>query len=210
MPVFRRPVVLTAVLALAAVGALSGSSAVARPAATPSAVAQSAAARPAVVPDAVPAATTRAARPAVAALLARTASSGSAPATAATRAAGAAVGKLRPPCAVTAKACVDLSSRQAWLTDGRGTILYGPVKARGGMKSAPSPVGTFSVSKKVKNYHSREFDAPMPYSVFFVPGIAFHQGDPSGPSHGCIRLTRASAQMFFATMQAGDRVQIVG
>ncbi len=33
---------------------------------------------------------------------------------------------------VTAKACMDLSTRQAWLTDGVGHVTYGPVAARGG------------------------------------------------------------------------------
>lgn len=114
------------------------------------------------------------------------------------------------PCAVTARACVDLSSRLAWITDGKGRVLYGPVAARGGKKGAATPVGTFGVSAKVRNYHSREFDAPMPYSVFFVPGIAFHQGSPSVASNGCIHLTRSAARAFFAALRAGDRVQVVG
>jgi hypothetical protein len=36
------------------------------------------------------------------------------------------------PCAAAVKACMDLSSRQAWLTDGAGHVVAGPFAARGG------------------------------------------------------------------------------
>jgi hypothetical protein len=113
------------------------------------------------------------------------------------------------PCAATVKACMDLSSRQAWLTDGAGHVVGGPFSARGGKTGAPTPVGTFTVQKKVKNYWSRAFDAPMPNSVFFQPGIAFHADNPKVASNGCVHLTRSASQQFFTTLQPGDRVQIV-
>lgn len=46
------------------------------------------------------------------------------------------------PCASSAKACMSLSAHQAWLTDGAGHVVYGPVPARGGTTTAPTPVGT--------------------------------------------------------------------
>jgi L,D-transpeptidase-like protein len=113
------------------------------------------------------------------------------------------------PCAVTAKACMDLSSHQAWLTDGAGHVINGPVAARGGTKSAPTPVGTFHVLAKDKNFYSTEFHAPMPYSVFFYPGDAFHADNTSIASNGCIHLTSSSAQRFYNTLHLGDQVQIV-
>lgn len=113
------------------------------------------------------------------------------------------------PCATTAKACMDLSSRQAWLTDGAGHVTAGPFAARGGKSGAATPVGTFTVEKKVKNYWSKAFDAPMPNSVFFKPGYAFHAGSPSVASNGCIHLNRAASQQFFDTLAPGDQVQIV-
>ena len=113
------------------------------------------------------------------------------------------------PCAPTAKACMDLSSRQAWLTDGAGHVIAGPFAARGGKSGAATPVGTFTVQKKVKNYWSKAFDAPMPNSVFFKPGFAFHAGSPAIASHGCIHLNRGASQQFFDTLQVGDKVQIV-
>jgi lipoprotein-anchoring transpeptidase ErfK/SrfK len=104
---------------------------------------------------------------------------------------------------------MDLSSRQAWLTDGAGHVVAGPFAARGGKSGAPTPVGTFTVEKKVKNYWSRAFDAPMPNSVFFQPGIAFHADNPKVASNGCVHLTRSASQQFFSTLQPGDPVQIV-
>jgi hypothetical protein len=113
------------------------------------------------------------------------------------------------PCAATVKACLDLSARRAWLTDGAGHVVAGPFAARGGTSSAPTPVGTFTVEKKVKNYWSNEFDAPMPNSVFFQPGIAFHEDSTRVPSNGCVHLSWSASQKFFSTLQPGDRVQVV-
>ena len=112
------------------------------------------------------------------------------------------------PCSASAKACMDLSKQQAWLTDGAGHITYGPVPAHGGSKKAKTPKGTFSVLSKDAHYYSTEFNAPMPYSVFFYPGDAFHADNPATASNGCVHLSMAAAQRFFATLNPGDKVQI--
>ncbi|MEV6910038.1 L,D-transpeptidase [Amycolatopsis sp. NPDC051071] len=105
-------------------------------------------------------------------------------------------------------ACVDLSSLKTWLLQD-GKVIYGPVKQLPGKKGHVTPTGVFHVSAKVKNYHSKEFDAPMPNSVFFLPGIAFHTGSLSVYSHGCIHLSAAASQKYFTTLQSGDVVQVV-
>ncbi len=112
------------------------------------------------------------------------------------------------PCSATVDACVDLSAKKAWLLRD-GQVVYGPVQIMPGSAGNPTPVGTFRVSGKVKDYHSREFDAPMPNSVFFKPGIAFHQGSLSKYSHGCIHLSPSASQKFFGTLASGDTVQVV-
>ena len=114
------------------------------------------------------------------------------------------------PCAATAKACVNLSTRQAWLTDGAGHVTYGPVAAHGGSSHAPTPAGTFGVIYKDQHHYSKEFDAPMPYSVFFYPGDALHADNPSSASNGCIHLALSSAQRFFNGLAPGDQVQVIG
>jgi lipoprotein-anchoring transpeptidase ErfK/SrfK len=114
------------------------------------------------------------------------------------------------PCKATAKACVVLSHHEAWLTDGKGRITYGPVVATGGDSAYPTPTGTFRVLSKKAHYRSTEFrNAPMPYSVFFYPGDAFHADDVHKWSHGCIHLDEDDAIAFFNTLKVGDQVQIL-
>ncbi|WP_158886653.1 L,D-transpeptidase [Amycolatopsis anabasis] len=112
------------------------------------------------------------------------------------------------PCTITEGACVDLSAHKAWLLSG-GKVTYGPVPMLPGKRGAATPAGTFRVINKVKNYHSREFDAPMPNSVFFYPGDAFHTGSLKNYSNGCIHLSAAASLKFFNTLQVGDPVQVV-
>ncbi|RSN04661.1 hypothetical protein DMC63_39350 [Streptomyces sp. WAC 05977] len=105
-------------------------------------------------------------------------------------------------------ACVDLSALKTWLLQD-GKVIYGPVKQLPGKKGYATPTGIFHVSAKVKNYHSKQFDAPMPNSVFFLPGIAFHTGSLSVYSHGCIHLSAAASQKYFTLLQKGGVVQVV-
>ncbi|MGI8815600.1 MAG: L,D-transpeptidase [Pseudonocardia sp.] len=114
------------------------------------------------------------------------------------------------PCVVTVKACVKLSSRQAWLLDG-GTVILGPVPITSGKKGAATSTGMWTVLWKDRHHKSKEFDdAPMPYSVFFEPGgIAFHTGSLRAQSSGCIHLANAAASRFFSHLSVGDGVQVV-
>ena len=113
------------------------------------------------------------------------------------------------PCKATADACVDLSSQQAWLTDGAGNVTYGPVGALGGTRKYPTPTGTFSVDYKDADHVSNLYDADMPFSVFFAPAVALHQGSLSQRSHGCIHLGKSASKRFFANLSSGDTVQVV-
>lgn len=113
------------------------------------------------------------------------------------------------PCAITSGACVDLSAKKAWLLQG-GQVIYGPVPITSGRSGYPTPVGMFHVLSKEKMHYSTEFDnAPMPNSVFFYPGDAFHTGSLSTPSHGCIHLSSSASLKFFTVLHVGDRVQVV-
>jgi lipoprotein-anchoring transpeptidase ErfK/SrfK len=112
------------------------------------------------------------------------------------------------PCRSTARACVDLSANQAWLLRD-GAIEYGPVPITSGRKGYRTPPGTFAVTFKNRDHVSSIYDAPMPYSVFFNGGIAFHQGSLREKSHGCIHLSRTAAKTFFAGLKRGDVVQVV-
>ncbi|MEW2505248.1 L,D-transpeptidase family protein [Amycolatopsis sp. CA-161197] len=118
------------------------------------------------------------------------------------------------PCAKAAAAsgtaaCVDISAHKAWLLQD-GKVIYGPVSMLPGRKGNATPTGSFHVLSKEKMHYSREFDnAPMPNSVFFYPGDAFHTGSLKTYSHGCVHLSATSSLKFFNTLHVGDVVQVV-
>jgi lipoprotein-anchoring transpeptidase ErfK/SrfK len=112
------------------------------------------------------------------------------------------------PCAATARACVDLSANRAWIIRD-GAVEYGPVRIAHGRKGYRTSPGTFRVTFKNRDHVSSIYNAPMPYSVFFNGGIAFHQGNLRRQSHGCVRLSRDAARTFFGSLSRGDVVQVV-
>ncbi|MDN5724174.1 MAG: L,D-transpeptidase [Corynebacterium sp.] len=111
-----------------------------------------------------------------------------------------------PECAPTARACIDVDGKRAWMqSDGR--ITYGPVPVTTGMSGYETTRGTHQVLRHVRDDHSRIFDSPMPYSTYFTTsGIAFHEGRLDEPSHGCIHLGHHAAVHFFDQLQVGDQV----
>lgn len=114
-----------------------------------------------------------------------------------------------PPCPPSVRACVQLSTNQAWLLRG-GKVILGPVRVSHGRPGFRTPPGTFRVSYKDRDHRSSVFnDAPMPYSVFFNRDVAFHQGSVRVLSHGCVHLPAAAARTFFAELKRGDVVQVV-
>jgi hypothetical protein len=112
------------------------------------------------------------------------------------------------PCRAGVRACVRLSTNQAWLMrDGR--VVTGPVRVSHGRAGFRTPPGTFRVSFRNQDHFSSVYDQPMPYSVFFNGGIAFHQGSVRVTSHGCVHLSAATARTFFQELRPGDVVQVV-
>ena len=113
------------------------------------------------------------------------------------------------PCTASAKACVDLSSRQAWLLSD-GAVTRGPVHMERGAPDDPTPMGTFNVQWKDPHHVSdMPNHAPMPYSVFFASGgVAFHEGSLQIYSAGCVHLSHDDAVAFYNTLQVGDQVQV--
>jgi lipoprotein-anchoring transpeptidase ErfK/SrfK len=113
------------------------------------------------------------------------------------------------PCTVEVSACVSISKQEAWLIDD-GKVVYGPVPVKTGRTGYPTPVGTFHVQYRQKLHISKEFnDTPMPNSVFFTNGVAFHEGSLSVHSHGCVHLSATSSLKFYDTLRVGDTVQVV-
>ena len=65
---------------------------------------------------------------------------------------------------------------------GTALILYGA-------PGHDTPLGTFPILRKIADYHSRTYDAPMPHSLFLTDdGVALHGSKvrPRRSTHGCI------------------------
>ena len=88
---------------------------------------------------------------------------------------------------------------------GTAVIVYGG-------NGYESPKGRFPIMRKVRDYHSRSYDAPMPYSLFITnDGVALH-GSPMASdraTHGCIGLPLSFARLLFQQTKPGDVVEIV-
>jgi hypothetical protein len=111
------------------------------------------------------------------------------------------------PCSAAALACVECPTGLAPAR--RHCHLWAsPGGDRQGQRTDRS--GTFHVTWKDLHHRSSEFhNAPMPYSVFFNGGDAFHQGSVTVRSNGCVHLTQPAAQTFYNTLHVGDEVQVV-
>jgi hypothetical protein len=87
---------------------------------------------------------------------------------------------------------------------GSAVILYGA-------ESKPTPSGAFTVLQKARDYHSRTYDAPMPFMLRLTDdGVAIHASNvrKGWATHGCIGVPEAFAQRLFAEMKLGDTVFI--
>ena len=83
--------------------------------------------------------------------------------------------------------------------------------------------GKFKITRKVKDYTSKKYDAPMPYSMFFSEdGNAIHGTawatlrsyvhtyvTESVGSMGCVGLTEADAKVLFEWAPIGTSIAIV-
>lgn len=112
-------------------------------------------------------------------------------------------------CSTAADACLSLSHERAVLMK-NGKVVYGPVPIATGKPGEETPLGMHHVLWKDIDHRSKQFqNAPMNYSVFFVNGIAFHEGDVGEQSNGCVHLSTTAAKKFYNTLDVGDNVQVV-
>lgn len=81
-----------------------------------------------------------------------------------------------------------------------------------GTPSHPTPIGTFPILDKNREYFSKKYNnAPMPFSLWLTrTGIAIH-GSPvtnGYASHGCVGVPDPFAEKLFAATKRGDKVII--
>lgn len=88
---------------------------------------------------------------------------------------------------------------------GTAVILYGA-------ESKPTPAGVFPVLEKDADYHSRTYDAPMPFMLrLTADGVAIHGSDVREryATHGCIGVPLEFARRLYEQMQIGDEVFVL-
>lgn len=125
--------------------------------------------------------------------------------------------------AVKREIVVSLEDRRlALLEDGKVVKIY---RVAVGKASTPSPVGTFTIMRRVANpvyQHDGKVIQPGPgnpvgnrWMGLNVRGYGIHGTNvPSSvgkaASHGCIRLGKADIEDLFRRVRVGDQVEIVG
>ena len=105
---------------------------------------------------------------------------------------------------------VSIRNQTAWLEDDERILMTSPVStARSGMRT---PTGTFQVSEKDLSHISTIYHVSMPfYMRLSGEPFGMHAGYLPGypASHGCIRMPKAKAALFFKNVIVGTSVLIV-
>ncbi len=92
---------------------------------------------------------------------------------------------------------------EIWLGERVGRFGDYEFAVVGGSPEYPTPKGAFVVQWKARSWWSRQWDAPMPYAIFFHRGAAIHVGSLGSHSHGCVRVSEQTARYLFANVREG-------
>jgi lipoprotein-anchoring transpeptidase ErfK/SrfK len=143
-----------------------------------------------------------------------------------------------PGMALQTRVIIDLSDQRVSLVQQGRITLVSPIAS--GKPGWSTPRGNFSIFNKDIVHRSRSFGlvvdacgrvvnsnatpsshvprgghyqpAPMPYFMEFSPAVGMHAGYLPGypASHGCVRMPRDLAALFFERVQIGTPVTVVG
>jgi lipoprotein-anchoring transpeptidase ErfK/SrfK len=109
------------------------------------------------------------------------------------------------PAAAAVEARIDIAQqRMRVYVDGQEAYDWAVSTGRDGYET---PRGSFRTERMYARYFSRKYDnAPMPYAVFFVGGVAVHGTTElrklgRRASHGCVRLHPDNARAFFGLVR---------
>jgi L,D-transpeptidase catalytic domain len=133
---------------------------------------------------------------------------------------------------------IDLTGQTAYLLEDGRVAFVSPIAS--GKEGWGTPIGSFRIISKDLNHRSGSFGqvigsygrivnpnatpgsyvppgchyirAPMPYFMEFSKSVGMHAGYlPGNPaSHGCVRMPRDLAAEFFARVQIGTPVKVIG
>jgi hypothetical protein len=125
--------------------------------------------------------------------------------------------------APTRRIVVSIEDRKlALVEDGQVKKVY---TVAVGKPSTPSPVGTFTIERRVQNptyHHDGKTVLPGPgnpvgtrWMGLSIRGYGIHgTNEPksigNAASHGCIRMAKADLEEFYALVAVGDTVELVG
>jgi hypothetical protein len=93
----------------------------------------------------------------------------------------------------------------------RGADEIGSAVILFGGNGKPTPTGDFIILQKAADYHSRTYDAPMPFMLRLTKdGVAIHASNvrEGWATHGCIGVPLEFARRLFAVVKVGDPVSI--
>jgi len=128
-----------------------------------------------------------------------------------------------PPVAMKRVIVVSLEDHKlALVEDGKAKKIYSVAV---GKPSTPSPVGTFTIARRVMNptySHDGRVVPPGPnnpvgtrWMGLSIPGYGIHGTNvPSSigkaASHGCIRMARKDLEELYPMVEVGDTVELIG
>ncbi len=89
---------------------------------------------------------------------------------------------------------------------GTAVIVYG-------VDGKDTPRGKLPILGKTRDYHSRTYDAPMPFSLWLRDdGVALHGSSVAmgKATNGCIGVPVEFAERLFAVADKGDIIEVIG
>lgn len=120
---------------------------------------------------------------------------------------------LDPRCTTGRALCIDKTSRTVrFVVDGQ-VLKTMAVRFGSTINNTPTREGSFRIGWKSRNHHSKLFDSPMPFAMFFSGGQAVHYSADfaargyNGASHGCVNVRDYNGvKWLFEQTRIGDKV----
>lgn len=110
------------------------------------------------------------------------------------------------------KITVRVDVRRQLVSVYRGGHEIGAAVALYGADGKETPLGQFPILRKTADYHSRTYDAPMPYSLWLTnDGVAMHGSSVrwGRATNGCVGVPTPFARNVFEVAEVGDIIEVI-